>query len=70
MNTVENALIIPIFAMIIVMLILFNISLHNKIIERSKEYRREYMVDFNDETKQPEEMLRIAWAFDKLKRKE
>lgn len=66
MNTVESAVIIPLFTMIVVAMIIFNIQLHNRIVEKSREYRRDYLVAFENEKTQPDEVLRAYWAVNKL----
>lgn len=64
--TVENSVIIPLFAMILVALISFNLVLHDRIVDRTKELRRDYIEAFENEQKQPEEVLRKLWALDKV----
>ncbi|MGN0480729.1 MAG: hypothetical protein ACI4EV_04095 [Lachnospiraceae bacterium] len=70
MNTIENAVIIPLFTMIIVAMIIFNLELHNRIVEKSRGYRRDYLMEFENEKAQPDEAIRAYWAIDRLAGKE
>ncbi len=64
--TVENSVIVPLFVMVLVMMITFNLMLHNKIVDRTKQLRTNYIAAFENEEKQPEEVLRMVWAGRKL----
>lgn len=70
MKIVENSVIIPVFAMIVVALILFNLTLHSKIKTKCREYRIEYQQNFLNEKGRPQEVLRAYWATKKVVGKE
>lgn len=64
--TVENSVIVPLFVIVLVMMITFNLMLHDKIVDRTKQLRTNYIAAFENEEKQPEEVLRMFWAGSKL----
>lgn len=66
MKVVEASVIIPVFAMIVVAFVLFNLTLHSKIVAKCKEYRVEYTEAFKDESARPQEAIRAYWAVEKV----
>lgn len=62
MNTVESSVIVPIFAMLVVALVLFNVTLHNRIVEKSRDYRVDYQNAFQAEKGDPQGAIRAYWA--------
>lgn len=70
MNVVENSVIIPVFAMVVVAFVLFNLTLHERITTKCREYRIEYRDNFNNEKGRPQEALRAYWAVEQVIGKE
>lgn len=65
--TIESAVIIPLFTMILMLLVSFTLNLHNRIDVKALEIRREEAIRFSEGKNLPQEAIRAYLALKKLK---
>lgn len=68
--TVENAVLIPLFTMVLMLLVSFNLYLHDRIDSGAMEIRRKENQHFSGRMYQPQEAIRAYQALKNVRRGE